>query len=285
MNSLPQSNSLIRKVGLGTVQFGLAYGISNREGITPPEEVTRLLQFAHTAGIDLLDTAYGYGKSEEVLGNAGVNNFKVVSKFLPPDGNLTIEAQVSQSLKRLNVNSLYGLLAHRPLSIISHPASWDTLMKLKHDKIIQKTGFSFNTTEEADAVLDTGYLPDLVQVPFNYFDHRFVARLSALRSAGCEIHTRSPFLRGLFFTDPSKLPSFFNAVKPMIIHLQSFGDALPAMLLHYCLQQPFIDKVIFGVNTLNQLVNNLKMPESAGYLPPLNQQISDEILTPSTWPS
>ena len=71
----------------------------------------------------------------------------------------------------------------------------------------------------------------------------------------------------------------------MIIHLQSFGDALPAMLLHYCLQQPFIDKVIFGVNTLNQLVNNLKMPESAGYLPPLNQQISDEILTPSTWPS
>lgn len=278
-------NSLIHKIGLGTVQFGMAYGISNSNGITSPGEVVRLLQYAHTAGVDLLDTAYGYGLSEEVLGNAGVNHFRVVSKFLPPDGNLTIEAQAEQSLKRLKVDSLYGLLAHRPLSLVSHPAYWDTMMKLKHDKIIQKAGFSFNTTEEADAVLDTGYIPDLVQVPFNYFDHRFVARLTALHSAGCEVHTRSPFLQGLFFTDPLNLPPFFNEIKSLILHLQSYGDALPGMLLHYCLRQPFIDKVIFGVNTLDQLIANLQMPESYGSLPLLNQQISHEILTPSTWPS
>lgn len=285
MNAMFHKDSLIQKIGLGTVQFGLDYGISNQGGITPPDEVSRLLEYAWNSGIDLLDTAYGYGTSEEVLGNAGVENFKVVSKFLPPTDDLPLTGQVKQSLNRLRTKNLYGLLAHRPLDIVSHPDSWNILMKLKQDKIILKAGFSFNTPEEADIVLNAGFIPDLVQVPFNYFDHRFVPHLTALHSAGCEIHTRSPFLQGLFFTDPETLPSFFNEVKPLLLHLKSNKELLPALLLNYCLQQPFIDKVIFGVNTLDQLVNNIHMPESANSLLPIDQQISHEILTPSTWPS
>jgi uncharacterized protein len=50
-------NNRIAKLCLGTVQFGLDYGISNKHGQTPEQEVTFILQTAPDAGIRLLDTA------------------------------------------------------------------------------------------------------------------------------------------------------------------------------------------------------------------------------------
>ena len=57
------------KLGLGTVQFGLDYGISNCTGRTSSSEVGQILEFAATHDLRVLDTAALYGGSEEVLGN------------------------------------------------------------------------------------------------------------------------------------------------------------------------------------------------------------------------
>ncbi len=70
------------KLGLGSAQFGLDYGIANPAGKTPPDEVRRVLGDAHRAGVRLVDTASLYGDSEEVLGRcfpAG-HEFRVVTK-------------------------------------------------------------------------------------------------------------------------------------------------------------------------------------------------------------
>ena len=55
------------KLALGTVQFGLDYGISNRQAQTSLEEARSIVDRGLDAGLDLLDTAPAYGVSEAVL--------------------------------------------------------------------------------------------------------------------------------------------------------------------------------------------------------------------------
>ena len=56
------------KLALGTAQFGLDYGISNRDGQTPRQDVKNIIQYAMKVGIQLFDTAPAYGISERLLG-------------------------------------------------------------------------------------------------------------------------------------------------------------------------------------------------------------------------
>jgi aryl-alcohol dehydrogenase-like predicted oxidoreductase len=275
---------MIEKIGLGTVQFGLDYGISNKQGITSTDEVRSILDYARSIGIDLIDTAYGYGTSEEVLGKVGTDTFNIVSKFLPSASELNIKDQVNTSLQRLGVNHLYGLLAHRPIELIKNPWDWEYLLKLKQDKVVSKIGFSFNSPDEADILISSGYIPDLIQVPFNYLDNRFKPSIVELKKNGCEVHARSAFLQGLFFIDPEQLDDFFSEVKHVIIQLQTNGASLPGLLLKYCLQMPFIDKVIIGVNNKKQLIENIGSINTDEQLVENKVEIKHEILTPSKWP-
>ena len=72
------------KIILGTVQFGLDYGINNKEGRPTYETIKEILDLAHTKKIIFLDTAEAYGNSHEIIGeyHANSNNkFKVTTKF------------------------------------------------------------------------------------------------------------------------------------------------------------------------------------------------------------
>jgi len=135
-------------------------------------------------------------------------------------------------------------------------------------------------------LLQNKIIPDIIQVPYNYFDNRFKNDMIRLKDMGCEIHTRSVFLQGLFFMDANMLPSFFNEVKDEIINLQSKYKAdLPAVLLRYALSFEFIDYVIIGVESEKQLLDNLRQMESAETLSEYNRTISELILMPSNWPA
>ena len=275
---------MVNKLGLGTVQFGMDYGISNRSGITSLPEVEEIIKYARTSGIDLIDTAFGYGISEETLGTIGVEDFKIVTKFLPVTPNFSTEDQVKLSLRRLKCDKLYGLLAHRPLDLIDKPELWEYLHRLKESKTIRKIGFSCNNPAEIEMLLERGYFPDIIQVPYNYFDNRFKTYIIDLKSRGCEIQTRSAFLQGLFFMDPDDLHLFFNPVKTMVKKLQENGSSLPGLLLKYCLELPFIDKVIFGVNNRQQLIENIESLKNNKSLPEIDHLFESEILEPSKWP-
>jgi len=61
--------SVASKIVLGTVQFGLDYGINNIHGQVSEDESFSILKFAWEHGIDTLDTAHSYGNSEKVIGN------------------------------------------------------------------------------------------------------------------------------------------------------------------------------------------------------------------------
>lgn len=272
------------KIGLGTVQFGSSYGISNRSGKTPAEEVENILRVALSWGIDTLDTASAYGDAETVLGQFDLSRFRVISKFLPPPSKSGIRASLSRTLERLKIPKLYALLAHRPAGLLDYQWQWEELLELKERNFVNKIGFSLNRPEEGFRLLDKGYYPDLVQVPYNYFDNRFVEIIMEFRAGGCEIHARSAFLQGLLLCSPDELGDFFDEVRPAIASLQAYQD-LPAQLLKYCLQKNFIDRVVIGVNTSEQLLQNLNgVDDHACTLPPFHGTISDKLLTPSNWP-
>ena len=53
---------------LGTVEIGLDYGINNKEGKPSHKQAFELLDAAFENGIRELDTAEGYGDSEDIIG-------------------------------------------------------------------------------------------------------------------------------------------------------------------------------------------------------------------------
>lgn len=277
-------NESFQKIGLGSAQFGMPYGISNSHGKTPIEEVTKILELAKEKGIRLLDTASAYGNAEKVLGKHDLSSFKIVSKFMPPGKRKTITDQLSKSLGDLGVTSLYGYLAHRPKNLAENLHQWEELNQLKEQGFIQNIGFSLNEVSELEQLLAKGTIPNIIQVPFNYFDRRFEDAMISLKEDGCEIHSRSVFLQGLFFTNIQELGPYFNEVLPILEHLQSSVENLPAALLNFVLNQPFIDRVIVGVENSRQFTQNLENNAMFDSLPKLHQKISESILIPSNWP-
>lgn len=274
----------INKLALGTVQFGLDYGIANKRGKTPFREIKSILELCRNNGISLLDTASAYGDAEHLMGVAGIADFKVVSKFLPNSGKDALEKQLAATLLNLKTEQLYGYLAHRPVELLKQPWEWTLLQEKKASGTIQKLGFSLEKPTDLHALLDNDLIPDLIQVPYNYLDRRFEADLEILKKEGIEIHARSSFLQGLLFMDPQQLSSFFEPIKPVLADLKKTPNLI-GELLNFVIASGLVDRVIIGVESLAQLQENIKSLAFTGDR--LNRQIptiEEKILIPSNWP-
>ncbi|WP_432222928.1 aldo/keto reductase [Flavobacterium sp. TMP13] len=275
----------LSKIGIGSVQFGLPYGISNTTGQTSEEEVSKIFKVAFTNGITIIDTATSYGNSESVIGKNGGEKFDIVTKFMPSSYGISVIDQFEQSLIGLGISELYGYLAHRPLELISNKNDWRVIQDLKIEKKINKVGFSLNDPKEYYQLIEAEIFPDIIQVPFNYFDSRFKEILIELKENGCEIHTRSTFMQGLFFMNKNNLSDFFKPLFTELDYIQSISkNELSSSLLKYVLEQPFIDKVILGIENANQLEDNIKGLSFAIDLKPISKRFSDELLMPMYWP-
>jgi len=277
----------VSKIALGTVQFGLDYGISNSTGRTSPEEVKRILRLVKANSILTLDTASGYGQSEAILGGNPLNGFEVVSKFMGVKNPDDLERQFLTSLNHLKLDCIYGYMAHRPTEVFDEIALWERLNFLKETGKIKKIGFSFYEREQITKMNELKIVPDIVQAPYNIMDNRFENQIRELKEKGVEIHTRSTFLQGLFFTDSSKLKKFFNPVKEAIdIYQGAYGNNLSGYMLKYCLNKPFIDKVVIGVNNAKQLEDNIKKVQIDMTEISLDRRfnVPEAILNPAKWP-
>lgn len=278
-----------QKMVLGTVQFGLDYGISNNTGKTSSEEVSKILDTAYNHGIDILDTAQEYGDSESVLGLHHGNRFKIITKINPVTGDKRSAVQlVQQSLQRLNIDKLYGTLFHSASSARQNPRTVVELKKLQEQGIIKKVGYSVYTPDELNELIKLFGRPDIIQIPYNLLDLRFEEMAQDLHNKGVEIHTRSTFLQGLFFKSTEELPEFFQ---PVISYLKELKTTFPdkgklaRVLLSHSLSKDFIDYVVLGVNNSLQLQENLKISDT--FLDDFPRQLNsvpENILLPYLWP-
>lgn len=284
------SNEHIQKIAIGTVQFGLAYGISNQHGQTGKQEAKRILDVALKHGITTLDTAQEYGESEQVLGEIHGHHFDIVTKVKLNTTDLSVQELVPKSYERMGVETLYGMLYHNEVSLRENPESLKYLIECKQQGKLKKLGYTGVTSPEVfERLINQFGLPDIVQVPYSLLDRRFENLLKQLHEQGVEIHTRSAFLQGLFFLSPDKLHPHFDAIKPF---LEALSEKYPtasekaAALLSFVLEKPFIDKAVIGLNNAGQLesnINHLKTVEEIDLALP--ESVSDEILMPNLWPS
>lgn len=222
------------KLGLGTVQFGADYGISNMGGKVPLQEVTSVLAYAERAGVDVLDTAAAYGDSESVLGSAlwPDHRFRVVTKIPALDQTLDSVQRISAvreslyaSLKRLRMKSVYGVLLHRAADAtgVNGIRLSRAFQDLKQEGLAQKIGVSVYGADELEAVLEN-FVPDLVQLPSNAIDQRLHRSgwLTRLSSLGVEIHVRSVFLQGLLLMPASQRDSAFDQYRKELARFDHF---------------------------------------------------------------
>ena len=284
------------RIGLGTAQFGLNYGIANRRGQVSHDEAKAILEHARSSGMDTLDTAIAYGDSEQRLGEIGIQDWQVVSKLpaVPEacsDVSQWVTDSLCKSLQRLKVKSLYGLLLHRPQQLLEQDGDrlYQASQQLKHDGLVQKIGVSIYEPAELDA-LCSRYQFDIVQAPFNIMDRRLIDSgwLSRLAEQGTELHVRSVFLQGLLLMTPSDRPKKFNRWASLWSKLENWlkqtGLTPLQACLRYALSFSEIDKVIIGVDSLNQLKEILQA--TVGPMPQVPKELlihDIDLLNPARW--
>ena len=253
------------RLALGTVQFGLPYGIANQSGQVSRVVANAMLQLAFANGIDTLDTAIAYGDSETCLGEVGTQGFRVVTKLpaLPDncaDVSTWVKQQVSMSLSRLSVGNVYGLLLHRSEQLLGSNGLelYQALQALKDNGQVQKIGISIYSPTELDALIPR-YLFDLVQAPFNLVDQRLYRTgwMRRLKDEDVEIHTRSAFLQGLLLMSQADMPDKFSAWSGLWHTwyrwmLKKKVSAVQACLA-FPLSFPEIDQVVVGADSASQL--------------------------------
>ena len=288
----------MNKLAIGTAQFGMDYGIGSSPGKVSINEVKKILEYAKSTNIDMLDTASAYGKSEKTLGELNVDEFKVVTKtrhFNVPkitddDVNL-LNRDFDKSLKDLKLDSVYGLLIHNADDLMKPGASKiiEFLQNLKKIHKIKKIGVSIYENKHLSFVLENFDI-DLVQLPLNIFDRRLIdnGMLKLLSQEGLEVHARSIFLQGLILMENSSRPRKFDRWdslwKAWSEWLNDHQISPLEASIRYAMSFPEISKVLVGIDSVNQLMEI--MNAASGVLPPIpNELYTDDslLLNPSNW--
>ncbi len=285
------------KLALGTVQFGLPYGIANASGRPSLDEAGAILQAAYQFGLDTLDTAIAYGESEEVLGKLGMGSWRVVTK-LPAfaveheDVDAWARLHVKASMQRLGVEQLYGLLLHAPSQLSYKRLGqklYSALLSLKAEGLVHKIGVSVYGVADLEPVVGN-FAFDLVQAPVSILDRSFVESgwAKRLKEDGVEVHSRSTFLQGLLLMAPYARPPKFNRWTPVWREWDRWLTAVNLTPLQACLRYAsnieHIDKIIIGVDSRSHLEQCIAA--SCGVLPSMPNfapLLDDRLINPASW--
>ena len=267
---------MIKKVGLGTAQWGMDYGINNITGKAKLKDIERIINHASKNSIETIDTAYLYGESEAVLGNFNLDNFSVITKTNKFESNeinnfdvSLLEKNFYTSLNNLKIDTVYGVLIHRGSDILKKNGLRliEKLKDFKEKGLIKKIGVSIYNVVEIEEILEI-FIPEIVQIPINVFSQDFLntGMIAKLKSLNVEIHARSIFLQGLLLMKKEDIPPFFLKWDGAFIRWDQFckENKLSKMQAAFDFVKTinYIDKVILGFDQYNQFIdfiNNINL--------------------------
>lgn len=263
-----------KRILLGTVQFGLDYGINNHFGKPSETRVFEILDTAWKNGIDTLDTADAYGNAMKLISDyhkVSGNVFKVNTKFKNVDA-IGIYNKINSDLLLLKCDKINALFFHSYSEYKESGNNLFELLKAKEEGLITSIGVSIYTNEELLDVINDSKI-DIIQLPYNLLDNDFQrgSLLKLAKEKGKIIQVRSVFLQGLFFMESKEVPEKLATLKPWIAKIETIVELLniskESLCLLYPNSQAYIDEIVIGVDTKEQLLRNLEslklfMPEA-----------------------
>jgi aryl-alcohol dehydrogenase-like predicted oxidoreductase len=284
------------KLAIGTANFGLAYGVTNNNGRLSDIEIKNIMDVAKSSKITTFDTAQGYGDSEERLGPFLNNKTNVVTKIgielQSNDISLNLQQNFTQRLEKLKCDKVYALLLHNPEVLLGRDGA-TIIRELRHLKcggFVKKIGVSIYNPEILKVILRS-FEVDIVQLPFNIFDREvcFTGWVDKLKEKDIEIHTRSVFLQGILLMQRHNLPNWFRENWPEIFDQwfdfqKQVGATADEIALTFVLRQPWIDKVVVGVDNFQQLTRLAKIEKNMkkDYKPTFFSRDAN-LINPSKW--
>ena len=143
----------------------------------------------------------------------------------------------------------------------------NVLDNIKNSGLVKKIGVSVYSNDEIEDLLNFKNI-NLIQLPFNLFDNEYQRKeiLEKAKKRNIEIHTRSVFLQGLFFKDINTLTNCLlplkNNLSKLSLILKNYNISMDSLALNYPLNKTYVDKVLIGVDSLEQLKNNIKATEN-----------------------
>lgn len=258
--------SLIKKIGIGSAQFGFNYSV-NQKRRTSLKNQKKIFHLAKKKNISFIDTAINYRLSETNIGLSKNNNFKIISK-IPKISKKNINPEIIEkilksSLSKVKEKFFYGVLFHDVKFFNTRKGQkiFKYLLDLKKKKLIKKIGASIYSPSDLKLIKNKKI--DIIQIPSNIIDRRFNYKiLSDLKKRGIEIHIRSIFLQGILlkanYRFLKKNPQLTNVSKKFDNFCKYYKLSKLEACLIYVFSIKKIDKIIIGLDNFDQFVKILK---------------------------
>ncbi len=290
------------RLGLGTVQFGLDYGIANHGGQVTATEVARILDRAAIHGIRTLDTAHAYGNAEAIIGQALQPEapFRIITKTLPLRRKSVDAASVRKvaeafliSLQRLQRDAVDVLLVHHVGDLLASGGDrlYAQLEGWKSQGLVRKIGVSVYDDAQIETLM-ARYALDVVQLPVSVYDQRLLQNgtLDALRRNGVEIHVRSALLQGVMTMAEEALPPHLAGLAEQHRRYWKMLAARKvsplAAALSFVRSLPQIDVCLVGVLSVEQLDECVTAFNHRGAFDFSEFAINDpDLIDPRLWPA
>jgi len=289
----------LSKLSLGTVQFGLDYGVNNELGKPSQDNVNKIVEYVVSKGVNFLDTAQSYGNSEEVVGIASkpFDSLNIISKVKSEVFEKNLMNSVEISLKKLNVKSIFALLLHDSKLL----ANWKSeknlkIQNLKNKKLIKYFGVSIYTKEDFELALNIDSI-NIIQIPYNIFDQRAIKEswFKRAKEKNKLLFIRSVYLQGLLLMNKDDASNKINNVGNYLDKLDYYCNKLKISRNELALS--FVNTtceesiILFGCDTLSQakenidIFNNIKAidKESLNELEKDFNNIDESIYNPGKW--
>lgn len=260
-------------MALGTAQLGMNYGIANLTGQPDLSTAVQIVSAAWAHGVRYYDTAQAYGASEEILGiglrEAGADGVaRIISKF-KPGLDMTqaglVQESIESSLARLQLQRLWGMMLHdeQDLDGWAGPAG-RVLEAIKAEGRVEHLGVSVYSMERAEQALLIDAV-DIIQVPANVFDRRFVRAdyIGRASRLGKEVFVRSVYLQGLALLKQAvgnrSIPYAAEAIGALRTHCANLGVSVQKFMLDYVRFGASQAKIVLGAENVAQVTENCRL--------------------------
>jgi len=290
---------------LGTAQFGLSYGVTNRHGRVKEAEVKEILEQAQSAGLEFIDTAQAYGSSEAVLGRKlpEGHNFRLISKMKRQEAEVFLEGDTSEwesnfreTCRRLKTDRLEGLLLHSANDLKKQGghllAGW--LDSLRSRGMVKRIGISIYESSDLDGISDE--MQDIIQLPVSLYDQRMISdgTINRLKSEKKSVFARSVYLQGLLLSRSESWPGWMKKdAKEHQYELEMLarekGCRLIDLALGFARAQSDIEAVVVGIcstGEFNELIDSWTKGQIWNESEWVDWAIDDkDIVDPRNWPT